>query len=401
MSNYEKEASIRPLILDGSNFVYWKVRITAYLQSLGIEVWDIVETGYTFPSATPIDTASKKQYETNENAVNTLLGSLSQSEFIKVKQAKLQTLRIQYESVRMHNDESVASYFLRIDEIVNCIKNLGEEIKEVVLVEKVLRSLSPKFDSKVSAIEENHNLQSLPMSQLHGILTAYKMRKGGPSDRREATFRASGKGDYYELGHMLEEEEESNFVKNLQRGTGRFRGKFPFKCFACGRIGHYAAKCPHKDKLDKDEQGNDDRLLMAFEDDDFLDAINEEGLYEEISKLKVCLEENNMIIDTLTFQLAEKDKNNEELECEIVGLRKEIEKTKSINLRFSKGSKTLDEIIKVQRSPLIKTGLRYSKEASVIRKSSVYAKLLVPLRLVATLETNKLKPLSFSFMRSR
>jgi len=55
MSNYEKEASIRPLIFDGSNFVYWKVRITAYLQSLGTEVWDIVETGYTFPSTTPTD----------------------------------------------------------------------------------------------------------------------------------------------------------------------------------------------------------------------------------------------------------------------------------------------------------------------------------------------------------
>ena len=54
----------------------------------------------------------------------------------------------------MYNDESMANYFLHIDEIVNCMKNLDEEIKEVVLVEKVLRSLSPKFDSKVSAIEE-------------------------------------------------------------------------------------------------------------------------------------------------------------------------------------------------------------------------------------------------------
>eukprot|EP00253_Pinus_taeda_P002935 PITA_02935 len=174
MSNYEKEASIRPPIFDGSNFIYWKVRINAYFQSLGTEVRDIVETGYTFPSTTPTDTAGKKQYETNA----------------KVKRAKLQTLRIHYENLRMYNDESVANYFLHIDEIVNCMKNLGEEIKEVVLVEK-----------------------------LHGILTAYEMRKGGPSDRREAAFKTSGKGDYNELGHMSEEEEESNFVKNLQRGT--------------------------------------------------------------------------------------------------------------------------------------------------------------------------------------
>jgi len=34
------------------------------------------------------------------------------------------------------------------------MKNLGEEIKEVSLVEKVLRSLSSKFDSKVSTMEE-------------------------------------------------------------------------------------------------------------------------------------------------------------------------------------------------------------------------------------------------------
>eukprot|EP00253_Pinus_taeda_P014536 PITA_14536 len=248
MSNYEREASIQPPIFDGSNFVYWKVRTTAYLQSLGIEVWDIVETGYTFPSTTPKDTAGKKQYETNAKAINTLLGSLSQSEFVKVKRAKLQTRRIQYESLRMHNDESVANYFLRIDEIVNCMKNLGEEIKEVVLVEKVLRSLSSKFDSKVSAIEEKQNLQSLTMSQLHEILTAYEMRKGGPLDKRETAFKALGKGDYNESRYMFEEEEESNFVKNLRRGTGRFRGKLPFKCFACGRVGHYVAKCPHKDK---------------------------------------------------------------------------------------------------------------------------------------------------------
>eukprot|EP00253_Pinus_taeda_P031766 PITA_31766 len=225
MRNYEREASIRPPVFDGTNFVYWKVRVTAYLQSLGTEVWDIIDTGYTFLASTPTDLTEKKKYETNAKAVNTLLGCLSQSQFFKVmqyksakeiwdkivlsyegdeqvKREKLQTLRIQYENLRMYNDESVANYFLRVDEIVNCMKNLGEEVKEAVVVEKVLRSLSLRFESKVSAIEEKEKLQDLKMSQLHGILTAYEMRKGGPSYRRETAFKASGKGNYYESEHI-------------------------------------------------------------------------------------------------------------------------------------------------------------------------------------------------------
>jgi len=79
MSNYEREASNRPVIFDGRNFVYSKVRTTTYLQSLGTDVLEIVEGGYTFPSVIRTDTIGENQYETNAKAINTLLGILSHS----------------------------------------------------------------------------------------------------------------------------------------------------------------------------------------------------------------------------------------------------------------------------------------------------------------------------------
>ena len=58
----------------------------------------------------------------------------------------------------MHNEESISSFFLYLDEIVNHTRNLGEYIRDTTLVEKILRSLTPKFKSKVSTIEEKQDL---------------------------------------------------------------------------------------------------------------------------------------------------------------------------------------------------------------------------------------------------
>jgi len=57
-----------------------------------------------------------------------------------------------------------------------------------------------------------------------------------------------------------------------------------------------------------------------------------------------------------------------------VGLRKDLEKTKSLNLRFAKGSENLNEIIKVQCSPLIKIGIGHTEEASQSNKLSTSTK---------------------------
>jgi hypothetical protein len=242
-----------------------------YLMALGADVWDVVETGYT----KPVVLASKDdklEFSFNAKGMNAILNGLGDAEFVKVmhletakamwdklissyegnekvKDAKLQTYRLKFEQLKMNEDETISKYFLIVEELVNAMKGLGEKFDDSLLVQKILRSLPDKFNPKVSAIEELNDLKTLSIDQLLGTLTAYEMRiNKDKSSTREASFKADKNTDS-ELDDI-----EAKFVRRLKKGSGKYQEKLPFKCFNCGKIGHFASKCPHHKK----DQNSDD-----------------------------------------------------------------------------------------------------------------------------------------------
>ena len=88
------------------------------------------------------------------------------------------------------------------------------------------------------------------MERLHGILTTYKMKKkGGNSEIEEVVLKATSKGKQnqgQESSNHTSNDEEGKKLKRLQKGTKKYKGMFPFKCFNYGRVGHYASKFPFK-----------------------------------------------------------------------------------------------------------------------------------------------------------
>ena len=108
----------------------------------------------------------------------------------KVKTPKLQVNRAQFENLKMNDDEDIDSFFLKVAEIVNNMKSLGETMPESIILQKILRSLPSRFNPKVSAIEETNDWETLTMNQLLGNLTAYEMRlpQKKPSTK-EAAFK--------------------------------------------------------------------------------------------------------------------------------------------------------------------------------------------------------------------
>ena len=76
----------------------------------------------------------------------------------------------------MKEEEYITTYFLRVDEIVDSMKGLGETIEINSIGNKILRTIPPLFNSKVSVLEDSANLDKVTNGEFHRILTYNEMR---------------------------------------------------------------------------------------------------------------------------------------------------------------------------------------------------------------------------------
>jgi hypothetical protein len=225
------------------------------------------------------------------------------------------------------------------------------------IVQKVLRTLPSRFDPKISAIEEMKDLDSLTMDELHGILTTYEMRtvQENPS-KHEVTFKASkgtsSKGHQtYDSSEEESDAEEENFVRRLKKGTGKYKGKLPFKCFDCGKVGHFSTKFPYK--RDSNFRKNKYHYISDKNEEKRKNYKKKKNMYAHDEGSSSDEEDNNtkdvlfMAINELSDETSNHEDPDEEgevnLEGELICALNELEKLRKKNeslkeqLRKSKG----------------------------------------------------------------
>jgi hypothetical protein len=117
-----------------------------------------------------------------------------------------------------------------------------------------------RYDAKISIIEYSPELEKITVDHLHGICIAYEMRtwrektsKGETTFKESKTKMRQEKKANDELSDIFDEE-ISNFMKKLKKGTDKYKGKIPLICFNCGKIRHFANKCPHPKQNESDDE---------------------------------------------------------------------------------------------------------------------------------------------------
>ncbi|KAG7588568.1 Zinc finger CCHC-type [Arabidopsis suecica] len=280
-----------PLLLDGANYGYWKVRTKTNICDIDEDAWTAVECGWEKPYVTSEDgelmakprtkwtATEKKMSKFNSKALNAIFKSVNRREFEliqgcksakeawdilqnvfectdNVNRTRLELLASKFENIRMNDDEKIANFSARLSSIANEAQVLGKRYKDAKLVKKLLRCLPPKFLSLKTVIKLTKNMDELKFNDVVGMLQAeeIEMDSNSPKLVKDHVFTVDeDKQKILKVEEVMrlmvqkfEEKMDLLFKTVTTRLKEREKGhnKYDVECYKCHGIGHIKSDCP-------------------------------------------------------------------------------------------------------------------------------------------------------------
>ncbi|XP_074369120.1 uncharacterized protein LOC141709733 [Apium graveolens] len=279
-------------MLNRGNYTVWSIKMKVYLQAQG--VWHAVEAESTMPDEEKTDkmamaaiyqsipedillsVAEKKTANETWVAVKTTcLGA------DKVKKARVQTLKAEFESLSMKETEVIEDFCMKLNSLVTNIRALGEEIQEAYIMKKLLRAVPGKFLQIASTIEQFGDLETMTVEETVGPLKAHEERLRGQSDTSGGqlllTAEEWSKKEIDETKLLLTREEwlkrsgnggtQGSTSSRGRNGRDFTRGtcdKSKVRCFSCLGYGHYTAECK---KIKREREQKEEANLARMDDE--------------------------------------------------------------------------------------------------------------------------------------
>ncbi|KAI5327964.1 hypothetical protein L3X38_027360 [Prunus dulcis] len=137
--------------------------------------------------------------ETSEGAWDILMKEFHGDKH--VRSVKLQGVRREFEYMRMRDDESLSAYHTKLFDLINQMKNYGEDLARARIVQKLLISLPSTYDSICSVIEHSKDLDEIEVQEVVASLKSFELRpdrhSGDKTEKAFASLSVNPKSEKY------------------------------------------------------------------------------------------------------------------------------------------------------------------------------------------------------------
>ncbi|XP_074363233.1 uncharacterized protein LOC141703691, partial [Apium graveolens] len=240
---YGNRDNMQHFTVTNSSYILFRDKLSVHHRVEGL--WNIVEKGFVEPDdESDLSEAKLKKIETSRRQDARALSKLQigvtkpiftrisrasttkeaweilEGEFHgddKVRSINLQSLKKDFQNLRMKDSENTQSYNARVMEIVNQMKILGDDITDQHVVEKILISLTDKYEYIVAVIEETKDLSKLLIRELMGSLQAHEKRRLKQAEQSENAFLSRAKvkpQQFSKKGGYNQEQKKADWRKN-------------------------------------------------------------------------------------------------------------------------------------------------------------------------------------------
>ncbi|GKC96631.1 putative ribonuclease H-like domain-containing protein [Tanacetum coccineum] len=212
-------ASKVPMLKPGE-YEIWRMRIEQYIQIIDYALWEVIENGSTLPKTKiveevmtemPITTAKEKaQRRLEVKARSTLMMGIPNEHQLKfnsindakklleavekrfggneaTKKTQRNLLKQQFENFTAPSSEMLDQTFDRLQKLVSQFELLGEKFSQEDVNQKLLRSLSPEWNTHAVVWRNKADLDKISMDDLYNNLKVYEPEVKGMSSSSLST----------------------------------------------------------------------------------------------------------------------------------------------------------------------------------------------------------------------